>query len=216
MSYPKSVYGAAEQLETEMTEVLATMLSKNAKNLTDVDLNTQIGSIIIGYGNGCINKPTGTANGYFINIPHSSINNYNKQFYIERTNNRIWTRYQENGTFGEWVMIGAEETNLNSNVLTNRTFNGERVYCKTVNIGNLPNNTTKEVASGLRPEEIFVLEIRGSADGSDDWLPLPNVHPNSANNISCYLRADGKVVVATGKDRSTMTGRVQIYYIQNT
>lgn len=216
MSYPKSVYGAAEQLESEMTEVLATMLSKNAKNLTDVDLNTQIGSIIIGYGNGCVNKPTGTANGYFINIPHSSMSNYNKQFYIERTNNRIWTRYQENGTFSEWVMIGAEETNLNSNVLTNRTFNGERVYCKTVNIGNLPNNTTKEVASGLRPEEIFVLEIRGSADGSDDWLPLPNVHPNPVNNISCYLRADGKVVVATGKDRSTMTGRVQIYYIQNT
>lgn len=109
----------------------------------------------------------------------------------------------------------ADQSALGKNTCTNRTFNGERVYCKTINIGNLPNNTTKAVESGLRPEEIFVIEIKGSADGSDDWLPLPNPHPNPDNIISCYLRADGKVVVATGKDRSTMTGRVQIYYIKN-
>lgn len=200
----------------ELQEQMLTKLDNTAKTLNDIDLNSQIGTLIVGYGNGCINKPTGTANGYFINIPHNSLSNlYNKQFYIERTNNRVWTRYHENGVFSEWVMIGADQSALGQNTCTNRTFNGERVYCKTVNIGNLPNNTTKAVDSGLRPEEIFVIEIRGSADGSDDWLPLPNPHPNPDNIISCYLRADGKVVVATGKDRSTMTGRVQIYYIKN-
>lgn len=50
MSYPKSVYGAAEQLETEMTEVLRTMLSKYAINLTDMDLNTQVGKVVVATG----------------------------------------------------------------------------------------------------------------------------------------------------------------------
>lgn len=204
-----NIYDDVAALQQEMP----TKLSKQAVNLSDVDLNTKIGEIVIGYGNGCINKPSGSANGYFINIPHSTMANYNKQFYIERTNDHVWTRFHENGVFSEWSMIGGEQSILGSTTLTNRTFNGERVYCKTVNIGNLPNNTTKAVESGLRPEEIFVLEIRGSADGSDDWLPLPNPHPNPENIISCYLRADGKVVVGTGKDRSTMTGRVQIYYV---
>lgn len=200
----------------ELQEQMLTKLDNTAKTLNDIDLNSQIGTLIVGYGNGCINKPTGTANGYFINIPHNSLSNlYNKQFYIERTNNRVWTRYHEIGVFSEWVMIGADQSTLGQNTCTNRTFNGERVYCKTINIGKLPNNTTKAVESGLRPKEIFVIEIKGSADGSDDWLPLPNPHPNPDNIISCYLRADGKIVVATGKDRRTMTGRVQIYYIKN-
>lgn len=196
-----------------MTEELAAKLGEDTEDISGYDLNNMVGSIIFGYGNNCLNRPTGAANGYFINTSHSSKPGYNKQFWFERPNNRAWTRFQEDEVWSEWVPFGGEHLRLNANVPTNRTFDGQTVYCKTVNIGNLPNTTTKAVESGLRPEEIFVIEIKGTADGSDSWLPIPNPHPTLENVISCYLRADGKIVVATGKDRSTMVGRVEIYYI---
>lgn len=214
-----NIYDDVALLQEQMNEVLSELpykLSINTTDITDEDLNLLIDEVIFGYGNGCVNKPTGAANGYFVNIPHATIADYNKQFWIERTNNRIWTRYQENGTFSDWVMIGGEQVAVGSNVVTNRTFNGKQVYCKTVNIGTLPSSaTTKAVASGLTPSQITVVEIRGSATGEGDWLPIPNPHSTPANVISAYLRNDGKIVVGVGKDRSAVTATVSIYYVVN-
>lgn len=213
-----NIYDDVALLQEQMDGVLSELpykLSSATTDISDDDLNLLIDEVIFGYGNGCTNKPYGTGNGYFVNIPHATLANYNKQFWIERANNRIWTRYQENGTFGDWVMIGAEQVAVGSNVVTNRTFNGKQVYCKTVNIGTLPTSGTKAVSSGLTPSEITVVEIRGSAIGEGDWLPIPNPHPTPANIISAYLRNDGKVVVAVGKDRSAVTATISIYYVVN-
>ena len=194
------------------------LLSKSATDITDENLNSYIGEIYIGYGNGCINKPASAGNGYFINIPHCTdqyASLYNKQFWIERPNNRIWTRMQENGTFSDWVMIGGNESVTGSAKITNETFNGKLVYCKTVNTGNLPNATVKEISSGLTPSQITVVRIAGVVYGDGDSLPIPNPHPTAANNISCYLRNDGKICIGTGKDRTALSGFVQIYYTNN-
>lgn len=210
-----NIYDDVELLQQQMNEVLSELpykLSSSTTDIADDDLNTLIDEVIFAYGNGCINKPTGAGNGYFINIPHATMADYNKQFWIERTNNRIWTRYQENGTFSTWAMIGGEHISVGANVPVNRTFGGKQVYCKTVNIGALPTSGTKEVTSGLTPSQINVLEIRGSATGDGDWLPIPNSHPTPANIISAYLRHDGKIVVGVGKDRSAVTATVSIYY----
>jgi hypothetical protein len=211
-----NIYDDVALLQEQMNDVLSELpykLGSSTTDITDDDLNLLIDEVIFGYGNGCTNKPYGTGNGYFINIPHSTMANYNKQYWIERSNNRIWTRYQENGTFSDWVMIGGEQVAVGSNVVTNRTFNGKQVYCKTVNIGTFPASGTKAVESGLTPSAIQVVEIKGSAIGDNDWLPIPNAHPTAANIISAYLRNDGKVIVAVGKDRSALTGTVSIYYI---
>lgn len=192
------------------------LLARATTDLSDENLNEWIGEIYVGYGNGCVNKPEGTSNGYFINIPHCTQQaSYNKQYWIERTNNRVWTRMQENGVFSGWVMIAGKEMVTGSSKITNETFDGKPVYCKTVNTGNLPNHTTKEIASGLTPANIKVINIRGMVYGDGDSIPLPNAHPTAANIISCYLRHDGKICITTGKDRTALSGFVQIFYTNN-
>ena len=70
------------------------------------DLNTLVGDFIVGYGNECINRPTGVGNGYFVNIPHFySADVYNKQIFMPRTPNEIWVRNQENGVWSDWDKI---------------------------------------------------------------------------------------------------------------
>lgn len=213
-----NIYDDVELLQEQMNGVLSELpykLSTASSNISDDDLNLLIDELIVGYGNGCTNKPTGRGNGYFVNIPHTSMAGYNKQYWIERTNNKVWTRYEENSVWSAWVLLGGENITVGSNVPVGRTFNGKQVYCKTVNIGTLPTSGTKAVSSGLTPSEITVLEIKGSAIGEGDWLPIPNAHPTAANIISCYLRNDGKIVVAVGKDRSAVTATVSIYYVVN-
>ena len=212
-----NIYEDVETLKTQMTQVQNDLENlPNTIDLSEKDLNTQIGKIIFGYGNGCVNKPSGTSNGYFINIPHCTQTTlYNKQYYIERTNNRIWTRMQENGTFSNWVMIGGKEMVTGSAKITNETFDGKAVYCKTINTGHLLNDAIKEIASGLTPSAIKVVGIKGMVYGGGDSIPIPNPHPTAANNISCYLRHDGKICIGTGKDRTALSGFVQIYYTNN-
>lgn len=223
------IFEDVETLKTQMATVQADietltnnmpnvndLLARATTNLSNENLNDWIGKIYVGYGNGCINKPTGTSNGYFINIPHCTQGTkYNKQYYIERTNNRVWTRTQENGVFSNWVMIGGKEMVTGSSKITNETFDGKAVYCKTINTGNLLNDAVKEIASGLTPSSIKVIKIEGMVYGDGDSIPLPNAHPTAANVISCYLRHDGKVCIGTGKDRTALSGFVQIYYINN-
>ena len=192
------------------------LLARATTDLSDENLNEWIGEIYVGYGNGCTNKPSGAGNGYFINIPHCTQQaSYNKQYWIERTNNHVWARMQENGVFSNWIMIAGKEITTSSSKITNETFDGKAVYCKTINTGNLPNHATKEIASGLTPTNIKVIDIKGMVYGDGDSIPLPNAHPTVANIISCYLRHDGKICITTGKDRTALSGFVQIYYTNN-
>lgn len=76
------------------------------RDITGLNLNEQIGEIIIAYGNDCINKPIGVGNGYLINLPHATASNtYNKQFWIVRVDSRIYTRRMENGVWSTWEKI---------------------------------------------------------------------------------------------------------------
>lgn len=183
-----TVYERVDALEAAMTTVQQDienltngmpdandLLVRATTDLSNENLNEWIGEIYVGYGNGCTNKPAGAGNGYFINIPHCTQQAaYNKQYWIERTNNRVWTRMQENEVFSSWVMIGGNEMVTGSAKITNETFNGKAVYCKTINTGNLLNDAVKEISSGLIPANIKVINIRGMVYGGGDSIPLPN------------------------------------------
>lgn len=82
---------------------------------TNLDLNTAIGELIIGYCNGGTHKPGGTYGGdtgfYFINIPHAQDQYkdlYNLQFWIRRNYREIFTRRQVNGEFTDWWCINQQ------------------------------------------------------------------------------------------------------------
>lgn len=105
---PASIYDDVDELQTKVAALetaITGCLSNASENLNDKDLNECIGRIIIGYGNNCLNKPTG-ANGYLINIPHNSRGDlFNKQIWFCRPANAIYFRNMDNGTFGEWAKI---------------------------------------------------------------------------------------------------------------
>jgi hypothetical protein len=89
---------------------------KNISVITSSDLNTKIGELIIGYGNECSNRPTGSQNGFLINLPHTgSPNLYNKQFWFNRMNSRAWTRSMENGVWTDWQSIEIISSSIEDN-----------------------------------------------------------------------------------------------------
>lgn len=105
---PASIYDDVDELQTKVAALetaITGCLSNASENLNDKDLNECVGRIIIGYGNNCLNKPTG-ANGYLINIPHNSRGDlFNKQIWFCRPANAIYFRNMDNGTFGDWAKI---------------------------------------------------------------------------------------------------------------
>lgn len=95
-------------LEAQLNELDEYTLKTWVQDISDTDLDYHIGVAMIGYGNGCTNKPNGAGNGWLVNIPHSSdhlIERYNKQFWIERIQNRAWIRTMENGVWGIWERL---------------------------------------------------------------------------------------------------------------
>lgn len=100
--------GQLVSVEETVEEVLNSIngfLPDQAEDINDKDLNECVGKIIFGYGNGCLNKPTGS-NGYLINIPHhSSPTQFNKQIWITRPTNNVYIRNMDNGTFTAWLPV---------------------------------------------------------------------------------------------------------------
>lgn len=85
-------------------------------DITGSDLNEKYGELIIAYGNSCINKPEGSQNGFFLNLPHTgSPLTYNKQFWFNRMNTRSWTRSMENGVWTEWYSCEIISSSINDN-----------------------------------------------------------------------------------------------------
>lgn len=74
------------------------------RDISNQNLNTLIGKLIIGYGNDCSNRPSG--NGFLLNIPHPTApTTYNRQYWQVRTNRQVYTRRMENGVWNDWELI---------------------------------------------------------------------------------------------------------------
>lgn len=107
---PASIYDDVAELQTKVAELDELInnggfMSTTATDLSDKDLNKCIGKIIVGYGNRCINKPTGH-NGYLINIPHNSAPElFGKQIWITRPGNNIFVRNMDDGIFTDWAAV---------------------------------------------------------------------------------------------------------------
>ena len=107
------------------------------------------------------------------------------------------------------MSIGAGE------ILTGETFGGKPVYMRLVDIGVLPNNSSKTINTGITNAYYFWIDptysmvISGGAA-----YPLPYVDPNNvANSIAARIIAKGQqVVITTHSNWSTYAGFVAVRY----
>lgn len=92
---------------------------------------------------------------------------------------------------------------------TGRTIDGKKEYGKRIDLGNLPNASTKNVAHGLT--NITFTGIDGMAGG----YPLPFVNPSDSNSSIALYISGSNIVIITKYDRSSMTGYATVYYTKN-
>lgn len=98
-------------------------------------------------------------------------------------------------------------------------IDGKKIYKKTVDIGTLPNATTKSVAHGITSIGTFI-DAKGSALRSSDsiWFQIPNV-PNPTAGIDTGIGltvSSSNIEISTGRDRTNMTGYVTLWYTKTT
>lgn len=140
---------------------------KNVQNISNKDLNTLIGEIIIGYGNNSVNSPLSLGSGYFINIPHCDEAGkalYNKQIWISRTEDRFAIRTQENGIFGEWKEFVNGDNMSYVNYASSLTLadgisflEGNTQQAMKFNNGLVMLNLTFKTNKALNPTEVYVI-----------------------------------------------------------
>lgn len=92
-------------------------------------------------------------------------------------------------------------------------IDGKIIYKKTVDIGNLPNNTSKSVAHNISNLSTLV-KIEGAAKSSTGFLPLPTVLTVAANQVGVTVDSTN-VNIYTGLDRSSYSGYVTLYYTKS-
>lgn len=88
---------------------------------------------------------------------------------------------------------------------------GRTIYRKTIDVGALPNTTSKSVAHGVTPS--LVIRAYGHAYNGVVHLPLPYAQVVAANSIGINVTAVN-IVIESGADRSTYAGFVTIEYVK--
>lgn len=121
-----------------------------------------------------------------------------------------------NGVYEEFVKENENEyITTNSENETNQFIDGKRVYRKRIPTGTLPNNTFKNISTGLT--NVDIIKIEGLVKNSSGSIfPLPFVTTSGiTNNIQVNMTSNGSnIQISAGIDRSSYSGYVDIYYIK--
>lgn len=99
--------------------------------------------------------------------------------------------------------------------LTGEFLNDKPIYTKMIEVGALPNNTTKTVSTGLRNLDYFWVDVSNSfCFSGGGCYPIPHVEPKTiVNSIGVRLTGYGaNLVVSTGADWSSYAGIVTVKY----
>lgn len=94
---------------------------------------------------------------------------------------------------------------------------GKTIYKKTIDLGTLPNNSTKNVQYNISNFSRLV-KLEGSAYRSTDGanFPLPFASNSGVNVIAISIdTAITSITVVTNTDRSNMTGYITMYYTKS-
>lgn len=92
-------------------------------------------------------------------------------------------------------------------------IDGSAIYKKTVNIGTLPNNTTKTVAHNIANFSALI-KLEGNFTNGTNSAPIPYSAPTASKNVQAYMDSTN-VTIGTGEDRSAYSGYVTVYYTKS-
>ena len=93
-------------------------------------------------------------------------------------------------------------------------IDGKPLYQKTINCGNLPNNSSNNYPINVSNLDLIIF-ISGIAIGSVT-LPLPNVHQITMSNQISIYHSNDNIVIATATDYSQYIGYITIQYTKTT
>ena len=106
-----------------------------------------------------------------------------------------------------------------SPVKTGRKIDGKEEWVKKINFGALPNNSSKDVNTGLNANNITVTEIKGLGVRSSDNLKfiLPYISSAGTNiELSGPVISNNQYVrVVTTTDRTNITAKIEIHFTYN-
>lgn len=102
-----------------------------------------------------------------------------------------------------------------SGQLTGEYLNSKPIYAKMVDVGALPNNTTKTVSTGLSNlDYVWIDPANSFCFSGGASYPIPYVDPKAvANSIGVRITGYGaNIIVSTGTDWSSYAGIVTLKY----
>lgn len=100
-------------------------------------------------------------------------------------------------------------------IRTTNILDGKYVYYRRVDLGNLPNSTTKEVDTGL--SNVNILKLDGIAKETfGTVIPLPFVIADTTKSVAIVFNTTtNKITITTGTDRTNFSGYANLYYTKN-
>lgn len=108
---------------------------------------------------------------------------------------------------------------MNQEVVCGTWIDGKTIYKKTIDFGNLPNNTWKTVNHNIIGMS-QVIKIEGAVYKSDssnnEYYPLPLMFrgADSSYNVQMTVNDTG-IAMSSTTDRSMFTAYVTVYYTKN-
>lgn len=199
---------------TSWRNIIDGAISKTLLNYTG-DLNN-IDETGIVYAATSTNVPEGSGYGYCTTIKMSA--NYMVQYFERRTDQVTYKRFKEAGEWGDWKRIYTSKITTGTEYETGRVIDGKKEYAKRINIGAMPNATTKNIATGLS-NITLTRPIEGVMTTSNQVLNLPLVNygisSNTAVNVYLANTSGDALGIRTNYDWSAATGVVTIYYTKN-
>lgn len=102
-----------------------------------------------------------------------------------------------------------------SETFTGQYLNSNPIYQKMINIGTLPNNTTKSINTGITDANYIWINAENSfAFSGGASYPIPYVDPKAvANSIGVRITGNGtNIIVSTGTNWSSYAGLVTVKY----
>lgn len=96
----------------------------------------------------------------------------------------------------------------NEEIKTNELFNSKTVYCKQINLPNLPNCDEQSYDDGLDHKKILIIKAEGFATDNT------GAYQNSLNGLDTRISVNPNgLTLKTSENYSSYTAYIRIYYV---